>query len=207
MEANKRRWVILAIFVVSGSADRWIFEWGLKYKCWFDCYINWWFELSKTTPCTRLSGREPTEKSTEPWIKLITNNTLLRWSKWRSSKPTKNYKNVPFMKSISSPTSKRTNISSPTMICSKLKITSILSTNTAMVEHLKAYFENNILSKKKKPFLSSNNSLKHFKSSTSTTSCTEISNLIIYSFIVEYSKLEILDSVKAWKRPRWPKLC
>ena len=111
------------------------------------------------------------------------------------------------MKSISSPTLKRTNISSPTTICSKHKITSTLSTSIAMGAPLKASSENNTPSKRGKHSSSSNNSLKPSKSSTSTTSCIEISNPITSSSTVESSKLEILASVRAYKKPKWPKPC
>lgn len=98
-------------------------------------------------------------------------------------------------------------ISSNTSICLKLQTTSILYMSSVTEAHwslssavIKSYPKN-------RPCLSSGNSSMLFKSSTNTTSCIEISSLIIFSLATVSWNLEILDSAKVWKRQIWQRPC
>lgn len=91
-----------------------------------------------------------------------------------SSEKTKNYNNVPSIKSIFSPISKSTNISSSILICSKLPIISTSFMNTVTVELYKVSLKNKEHFPKKRPFLSLDSFFKLSKFLTSTILCIEI---------------------------------
>jgi hypothetical protein len=93
------------------------------------------------------------------------------------------------------------------LICSKLKIISILFMSIAMEEHFRQCLEGRTLFNKNQLYSSLNNLLKHSKYWINIISCIGIWNQVIYSFIMGWWRLAILDFARVWRKHKWPKQC
>lgn len=145
-----------------------------------------------TRQCTwKQNNKWPSRLSTQTNSNKYLNLNNVQSTKLTSSLP---FKLVPTLSSI--------------LICSKLSITFISCTNFVMEEHWINSCKKKVLFLKRERSFISGKWFKHSKSCQKIISCIEISSLIIFSCIMEWSNLVISVFVNLYKaRWKWPIPC
>ena len=121
---------------------------------------------------------------------------LSRSSPSKNTNKTHNFKTAPSTKSTPFPPSPPQNTSSGTRITSKPKITTTLSTSTAMVVPSSRHSKRKAPSQRKRHSIFSGSSSRPLKFLTGTISCTETSSLRIFCSVMGGSSWQILGSAR-----------
>ena len=147
-------------------------------------------------------------KSTRLFIWSPSRKSPSRSSRRRSLDKFQSYRNVQSTKSTFSQHCSHAPTSSSTSICSKQLTTFTLSMSSATEVPWTSSCKKKVLSLKRSHSCISGRSSRLLKYCHEITLCTGISNLIIFSFTREISKLQILGSANLFRIPtNLPKRC